>query len=1029
MPKRFPEIIFRVLTIIIGTWLVFDLIAHLRAEILWFQEVNYLATLIKRWQTQFLLWVFTCGISSFFLLRNLHIADDLAWLWSPKPKSNFSEDSGLVPKHEELELDQKKLTISYPRSVVKTATSNIYTSRSCSVDSRFPDLKLPLLLPLVLLSCFLIALLFLNYSKIALSTLAPDYSLPNVTPVLPSRWKFFSVQELLVSWVDNIWQLGVLGVIIFFLLIRPRFCLSAIAIILSLVFGGVIAGNWAVVLKYLQATSFDYLDPQFGRDIGFYVFNLPFWQLIDFWLSGLCTYGFISCLLLYLLSGNSLSEGKFPGFSSLQLRHLTFLGATVMASIGVRHWLNRYALLFSERGVTYGASFTDVNVQLPWETALNFTAIVMAFFLLYRGVTDYRRRKYKPEQLTKIPLLLVFFLIYVLILPIANFSCSAVQRLIVQPNELAKETPYLERSIRMTRKAFGLDEIDAETFDPQGQLTATDIANNPLTINNIRLWDTRPILQTNRQLQQIRLYYKFPDADIDRYLLANNQRNKPANSKSRQQVIIAARELDYSAVPKRAQTWVNEHLIYTHGYGFTLSPVNQVDAGGLPYYFVKDIGTTTNPQETLSLSSQLAKDSIPIGKPRIYYGEITDNYIMTSTKVRELDYPSGEENVYNVYDGAGGINIGNFARRILFAEYLKDWQMLFTQNFTSETKLLFRRNINRRIRTIAPFLRFDRDPYLVVADTKNPEEQQDENYLYWIIDAYTTSDSYPYSDPGENNFNYIRNSVKVVVDAYNGDVNFYIADADDPLIQTWNKIFPELFKPLGEMPPSLLNHIRYPEDLFSTQSERLLTYHMTDPQVFYNREDQWEIPEEIYGTELRTVAPYYLIMRLPNAKAAEFILLHPYNPTSRPNLIAWLAAHSDEDKYGQLLLYTFPKQKLVYGPNQIEALINQDPVISQQISLWNREGSRAIQGNLLVIPIEQSLLYVEPLYIEAERNSLPILARVIVVYENQIVMAETLEEAMNAVFTSDQNSTPAIVRPVDELAPILEEAIEEEVEQ
>lgn len=644
----------------------------------------------------------------------------------------------------------------------------------------------------------------------------------------------------------------------------------------------------------------------------------------------------------------------------------------------------------------------------------------MAVFLIYRGITDYRRRKYKPEKLIKIPLLLVFFLVYVLILPIANFTSVAVQRLVVQPNELAKERPYIERSIEMTRRAFNLNAINQENFNPQGELTATDIANNDLTINNIRLWDTRPILQTNRQLQLLRLYYKFLDADIDRYLLDNI--NIAGEQKSKQQVIIAPRELDYNDVPERAKTWVNKHLIYTHGYGFTLSPVNRVDEGGLPYYFVKDIGLTTDEEETLSLSSEIDPDSIPIGKPRIYYGELTDNYIMTSTLVKELDYPSGDENVYNVYDGNGGIEIGNFARRILFAHYLKDWQMLFTQNFTADTKLLFRRNINRRIRAIAPFLRFDRDPYLVVADTHNSEEPRpDENYLYWIIDAYTTSDSYPYSDPGENNFNYIRNSVKIVVDAYNGYVNFYIADPDDPIIQTWDKIFPKLFKPIEEMPFSLRSHIRYPQDLFNTQSERLLSYHMTDPQVFYNREDQWEIPEEIYGTEVRPVDPYYLIMKLPTSEVEEFILLHPFTPTTRPNLIAWLAAHSDEEKYGELLLYTFPKQELVYGPNQIEALINQDPVISQQISLWNREGSKAIQGNLLIIPIEQSLLYVEPLYLEAERNSLPILARVIVVYENQIVMAETLQEALDAIFTENNDSTPAIIRPVDELAPILED--------
>ena len=1022
MPKNLGKIAFRIATVTLGSWLVFSLIAHLRAEILWFQEVGYLNTLVKRWQTQFLLWIFTGGTSLLFLLRNLHIATDYAWIWSPKQKSDLDNSNSpyLLPKHEEIALEQKKLKISYPRSVVETATSNIYTVRSCSIDSRFPALDLPLLFPLILISCFLIALLFFNYSKIALSTLTPDYSLPNVTPVLPSRWQFFSVQELLVSWVDDIWQLGCLGAIVLFLIVRPRICLKAIAIILSLVFAGVVAGNWTVFLQYLESNNFGYVDPQFGKDIGFYVFNLPFWQLIDFWFSGLSTCTFISCLLLYLLSGNSLSEGKFPGFSSLQLRHLTFLGAIVMVSLGIRHWLNRYDLLFSERGVTYGASFTDVNVQLHWETFLNITAISMAVFLLYRGITEYRRRKYKPEKLIKIPLLLVFFLVYVLILPVANLSCAAVQRFVVQPNELAKERPYIERSIEMTRSAFNLDEINQENFNPEGELTATDIANNDLTINNIRLWDTRPILDTNRQLQQIRLYYKFPDADIDRYLLDN--KNIAGDQKSKQQVIIAPRELDYTSVPERAKTWVNKHLIYTHGYGFTISPVNRVDEGGLPYYFVKDIGTTTDEQATLSLANELERDSIPIGKPRIYYGELTDNYIMTSTRVKELDYPSGDENVYNVYDGNGGIEIGNFARRILFSQYLKDWQMLFTQNFTVDTKVLFRRNINRRIRAIAPFLRFDRDPYLVVADTHTSEElRPDENYLYWIIDAYTTSDSYPYSDPGENNFNYIRNSIKIVVDAYNGDVDFYIADPEDPIIQTWDKIFPSLFKPIEEMPASLRSHIRYPEDLFSTQSERLLTYHMIDPQVFYNREDQWEIPEEIYGTEVRPIDPYYLIMKLPNAEVEEFILLHPYTPTSRPNLIAWLAAHSDEDKYGQLLLYNFPKQELVYGPNQIEALINQDPVISQQISLWNREGSKAIQGNLLIIPIEQSLLYVEPLYLEAERNSLPILARVIVVYENQIVMAETLQEALDAIFTENNDSTPAIIRSVDELIPVLED--------
>ena len=469
--------------------------------------------------------------------------------------------------------------------------------------------------------------------------------------------------------------------------------------------------------------------------------------------------------------------------------------------------------------------------------------------------------------------------------------------------------------------------------------------------------------------------------------------------------------MNYDSVPEEAKTWINKHLIYTHGYGFTISPVNKVGAGGLPDYFVKDIGTGITDAGTLKTSGENIENSIPIGKPRIYYGEIANTYVMTSTKTKELDYPSGNENVYNIYDGNGGVKIGAWWQQLLFAEYLKDWQMLLTWNITPQTKLLFRRNIRERIQAIAPFLRFDSDPYLVVADA-NPDKQQ-ENYLYWIVDAYTTSDRYPYSDPGKYEFNYIRNSVKVVIDAYNGSVNFYVADSQDPIINSWNAIFPKLFKPLNTMPVTLKSHIRYPVDLFSTQSERLLTYHMTDTQVFYNREDQWRIPNEIYGDKLRAVEPYYLIMKLPTAESEEFVLLLPFTPIERNNLIAWMAARSDGKNYGKLLLYQFPKQELIYGTEQIEARINQDPVISQQISLWNRQGSRALQGNLLVIPIEQSLLYVEPLYLEAEQNSLPTLVRVIVVYENRIVMAETLEKALQAIFQPPKSTTPAIIRPVE----------------
>jgi uncharacterized membrane protein (UPF0182 family) len=467
--------------------------------------------------------------------------------------------------------------------------------------------------------------------------------------------------------------------------------------------------------------------------------------------------------------------------------------------------------------------------------------------------------------------------------------------------------------------------------------------------------------------------------------------------------------LDYTAVPEEAQTWVNQHLIYTHGYGFTLSPVNRVGAGGLPEYFIKDIGITEG--SPLTTSSEAVRESIPIGAPRIYYGENTNTYVMTGTKVKELDYPSDNDNVYNIYDGRGGVSLNSFWRRMLFAKYLNDWRMAVTPEFLPETKLLFRRNIMQRIQAIAPFLRYDSDPYLVAA--KASAQAEDPSSLYWIVDAYTTSDRFPYSDIGNEGINYIRNSIKVVIDAYHGHVDFYIADPSDPIIRTWARIFPDLFKPLRSMPEPLRQHLRYPVDLFSIQSERLMTYHMTDAQVFYNREDQWQIPNEVYGDKPRLVEPYYLITSLPEVPFEEFILLLPFTPMERTNLVAWLAARSDGENYGKLLLYTFPKQILVYGTEQIEARINQDPVISQQISLWNRQGSRVIQGNLLIIPIEQSLLYVEPLYLESTQNKLPTLVRVIVAYENRIVMAQTLQQAIAAIFKPDQEITPPIIRPVE----------------
>ncbi|MGB3769271.1 MAG: UPF0182 family protein [Phormidesmis sp.] len=784
----------------------------------------------------------------------------------------------------------------------------------------------------------------------------------------------------------------------------PKTLIRLGAVALSVSFAIIAAEEWARIVPAINPTLFNQVDPLFNEDLSYYIFRLPFWELIEIWLSGMLLFLLSGAALEYLLAGNTLSQGRFSGFSGAQQRHLYSLAAGLLGVTALGHWLSRYELLYSPQGVSYGASFTDVHINLPVNVALSILSLALALALLWR--TAVWPHSVSQKRILRARAVVGALSLYLIFALVGNTLAPwLVQRLVVQPNELLREIPYIERTIAFSREAFGLADIETRDFDPRGTLTAADLEENALTIRNIRLWDTRPLLESNRQLQQIRLYYEFADADVDRYTL----KGTVPGELDRRQVLISARELDYKQVPEAAQTWVNEHLTYTHGYGFTMSPVNTAGAGGLPDYFIKDIAHNA--------SNSAVRQSIPVGKPRLYFGELTNTYVMTNTEVPELDYPEGSDNVYNTYDGEGGINLGPFWKRLLFAKHLGDWKMLLTDDFTPATKLMYRRNIKQRVQQIAPFLQFDKDPYLVVADAKGaytePKAESGENYMYWMIDAYTTSDRYPYSDPMDNSFNYIRNSVKVVVDAYNGSVHFYIADQSDPIIQSWAQIFPNMFKPLSEMPPTLAAHIRYPQDFSTVQSNHLLTYHMTDPQVFYNREDQWRAPNEIYANEEQIVEPYYLIMELPGENAGEFVLLRPFTPAQRNNLVAWLAARSDGDQYGRQLLYQFPKQELVFGPEQIEARINQEPEISQRISLWNTQGSRANQGNLLVIPIEDSLLYVEPLYLEAEQNRLPILARVIVAYKNRIAMANTLNQALDAIFNRPERDSPVILRDLD----------------
>ncbi len=941
--------------LLLGLWWAIDFISYLIVERLWFEEVGYLQVFLLQIKTKAWLWLVALLGTAGFLLSNLSLANRLKHQQPQAPEPNAAKGMVIIG-----------------------------------------------LFPVVLLLSLLIVLLLIYYSQVAQRFWHPTVSLAS-SPQSISQLQLSSLWQILVDGLAQPWHLGLACGLIVALLLYPQPCLTAIAVGLSLIFGFILSGHWTTVVQYFNATPFTTSDPVFGRDISFYIFALPVWELLRFWSVGLFSVGLIAVTLIYLLSGNSLAEGSFHEFSQAQQRHLYGLGGCWCSAIALSYLLSRYELLYSPEGVVYGASYTDVAARLPAYTALSLLSGAIAIFLLWRAIFW---SKATGKNLSRLVFILGVYLasaVVALVLPLG------VQRLGVQPNELTRERPYIQRSIELTRQALDLAAIEVETFDPQGKLTSADVQANNLTVQNIRLWDTRPLLATNRQLQRIRPYYEFSDADIDRYALKTLDAS-PEGQSDKRQVFVSARELQYSAVPEQAQTWVNQHWIYTHGYGFTVSPVNTAGPGGLPEFFVRDIGAGSD-EGDLRVTNQSVEASIPIGRPRIYYGEITHNYVMTSANVKELDYPSGDENVYNTYDGRGGVPISSLWRRGLFAKYLKDWQMLFSQNFTPETKLLFRRQIRQRIQAIAPFLQYDSDPYLVVADA-DPGDPSNQNYLYWMIDAYTTSDRYPYADPGNNQFNYIRNSVKVVVDAYHGSVDFYVIDPKDPLIKTWQATFPNLFKPFSQLPVALKSHIRYPVDLFKVQSERLLTYHMTDPQVFYNREDLWRVPNEIYGGKPQLVEPYYLIINLPTTgDAEEFVLLYPFTPAGRNNLIAWLAARSDGDNYGKRLLYQFPKQELVYGPEQIEARINQDPIISQQISLWNRQGSRAVQGNLLVIPLKQSLLYVEPLYLEAERDSLPTLVRVIVVYENRIVMAETLEQALRGIF-QDNEASPAIIRPL-----------------
>ena len=556
-----------------------------------------------------------------------------------------------------------------------------------------------------------------------------------------------------------------------------------------------------------------------------------------------------------------------------------------------------------------------------------------------------------------------------------SFYPAILQKFVVGPNELVKETPYIKNNIAATRKGFGIDKVEERNISGGTDLDRADIRRNGATIKNIRLWDHRPLLDTFSQIQEIRTYYEFTSVGNDRYMINGEYR----------QTMLSPRELSTASIPTK--NWINETLTFTHGYGLTLGPVNQVTPEGLPVLFVKDIP----PASTV--------DTIKVRRPEIYYGRLSSEYVIVNTKSKEFDYPSGEENVYTEYSGTRGVVIDSFFKKLAFAAYFHSMKLFLSNDVTGESKILFTRNILERVKKVLPFVIFDGDPYMVISD---------DGELFWIYDAYTVSRKFPYSQPLGNGINYIRNSVKVTINAFDGSMKFYVADKGDPIVRTINKTFPGVLLPLSEMPADLRKHIRYPLDIFGIQTLVYATYHMEVPQIFYNKEDQWEIPSMGSGSHRETMESYYTIMKLPEEKKEEFILMLPFNPKKKDNLSAWMVARSDGEYYGRLMVYRFPKDRLVYGPKQIVARINQDTEISRQISLWDQRGSQVIQGTLLVIPIENSLIYVQPLYLRAESGKIPELKRVIVAYENRIAMEETLDAALSKIFGDVRVSEDAV---------------------
>ena len=723
-----------------------------------------------------------------------------------------------------------------------------------------------------------------------------------------------------------------------------RILLGVIAALVTLTLASSAAASWMTVLRFQNQTTFGLSDPIFGFDAGFFVFRLPFYRAALGWVMGLVVVTLIGNALVYVFSGR-IRRAQAIG-------HLSVLAALSLLGTAANYQLQRWALLQSSAGAVYGAGYTDVNARMPLFVLM--TAVVGVGGLLLLVNIYIRRWK----------LLLFVGIAWLALTLIGQFYPAAVQRFTVEPNELALERQYIENNIALTRFAYGLDAIEESDYQVTGELTAGDIADSSGTLENVRLWDWMPLRTTYEQIQEIRTYYTFNDVDIDRYTIDGRLR----------QVNLAVRELDIEQMREDARTWINRHLIYTHGYGLCLSPVADLSEEGLPRLLVRNI-----PPESDS-------PVLDVDRAEIYFGEKTSDYVIVNTSEDEFDYPQGDKNVYTRYEGGAGVPMGGLLRRLAFALRFNSTPILLSNAIRADSRVLFHRVLADRVEMVAPMLWLDADPYPVILDGR----------ILWLYDAYTWTDRFPYSKPTQG-LNYIRNSVKIVLDAYTGEMTFYVVDPNDPLVKTYQDIFPHLFTPVEEMDPDLRSHWRYPEQLFLIQANLYGAYHMRDPRVFYNQEDLWDTPFEIRESTQTEMAPYYVTLRLPGADQVEFMMIRPYVPTGKQNMIAWLYADSDGPDYGTLGVFKFAKESLVYGPMQVESRIDQDALISQQLALWNQRGSSVYRGNLIVIPLNGTLLYIEPLYLQAEASRLPELKRVVVAHGNRVVMATSLSSGLAQV--------------------------------